>query len=434
MVKDYLEKRKAALSADNEKRSTELEELAKRVEALEKINDESENEEELKAAGEELDALKAKKEELEAAIAETQKELDEVNAQLAELDKPSKEEQPQRKLNFMKREERGNNMNREELETRANKFAQTNELRITNAEARATLVSGGKVATPTGVSGINDAFNEVSSIVDLVEVVSCEGMGANKVAYEKSSATAGTQTEGSGVTPSDPEFGFVEIKPTSIEVVSYVSKQVRKQTALNYTDKVEKSAKTGLRKTMAGVITDAIKTSNLLDKTSAIGNVAGGKGKINESTLRKLVLSYGGNANVEGNAWLQLNKTDLIAFGDVRGTNEKKAVYEIIPNATNPNVGQIKEGGIVVNYCINPNCDAFDGTAQPASTAEAKPTMIYGNPKCCELDLFSDYEVSTSEHYKFVERMLTVVGDVEAGAAVTYDKGFVALMLPKASA
>lgn len=409
------------------KRNAELDEIKARLEALEKINDESEDEEELKAAGEELDALMAKKAELE-------KELEEINAQIADLDKPApKEEQPQRKMNFMKREER-TNMNREELETRANKFAQTNELRITNEEARATLVSGGKVATPTGVSGITDAFNEVSSIVDLVEVVPCEGMGGNKVAYEKSSATASEQTEGSGVTASDPEYDFVEIKPKSIEVVSYVSKQVRKQTPLNYTEKVEKSAKTGLRKKMAAEITNAIKASKLLDTTSAIGNVASGKGKINESTLRKLVLSYGGNENVEGNAWLFLNKTDLIAFGDVRGTNEKRAIYEITPNATNPNVGQIKEGGIVVNYCINSNCDAFDGATQPTASAASKPTMLYGNPKCCELDLFSDYEVTTSEHYKIVERMLTVVGDVEAGAEIIKEKGFVALMLPKAAA
>ena len=60
-------------------------------------------------------------------------------------------------------------------------------------------------------------------------------------------------------------------------------------------------------------------------------------GNINEKTLRNIVMAYGGDANVMGNAWLYLNKKDLIAFGDLRGTNEKRYVDEITPNAQNPN-------------------------------------------------------------------------------------------------
>lgn len=431
MIKDTLNKlisnRNTELAACKE----ELQKLMARIDELEKINDESNNEEELKAAGAELDYLKAKKSELEVEIQGKQAELDEINAQIAELDKPI-EDQPQRsKLNFMKREERGK-MTREEMETRAANFAKTEKMAVEVTEARATLVSGGKVLTNTGIDGITDTFNEVSSIIDLVKVENCEGMGSNKIAYQKTNASASTQTEGSATTPSDPTFDFVEITGTDKQVLSYISEKARRQKPLDYEAKVRTSAMTGLRVAAATIVTDAIKSSALLDRLA--GTVASSKGVINEKTLRNLVFSYGGAENVEGQAWLFLNKADLIAFGDVRGTNEKKAVYEIIPNATNPNIGQIKDGGLTVNYCINSNCVKYSGTSQPLSSGSDLVTMLYGNPRNCELDLFSDYEVKVSEDYKFAEGLLTVRGTASLGAGVIHDKGFVALVLPKAAA
>lgn len=418
-MKEFLEKQL-------QKRNAELEALKKRVEALEKINEESEDEAELKAAGEELDELKNKKAELEA-------ELEEINAKIAELDKPADEEPKRSKLNFMKKEERGNKtMTLEERQERAANFAKTEKMAVAVAETRSTLVSGGKVLSTTGIDGIADTFNEVSSIVDLVKIENCEGMGSNKVAYQKTNATASTQTEGSATTPSDPTFDFVTITGEDEQVLSYISEKARKMKPLDYESKVRNSAMTGLRVKAATIVTNAIKGSTLLERIA--GTVASQKGVINEKTLRNLVLSYGGAENVEGQAWLFLNKNDLIAFGDVRGTNEKKAVYEIIPSATNPNVGQIKDGGLTVNYCINSNCAQFSGTAQPAASENELVTMFYGNPLNCELDLFDEYTVKVSEDYKFAEGLLTIRGTVSAGAGVIHDKGFIALVLPKAAA
>lgn len=411
--KEYFEKQKS-------KRSAELDELKKRVEALEKINGESEDEEELKAAGAELDELNAKKAELEAELAE-------INAQIAELDKPvedeGKEENKRNKFNFMKKEERGNKkMTIEERKEAAAKFVENGRKIM---ETRAVLVSGGTIATPTGVDGINDTFNAVSSIVDLVKVVDCKGMSSNKIAYMVSGSAADIKTEGSAAATGEPIFAFTTITPVSFGLVSYVSDQIRKQSPLNYEEKVNSAAKTALRVKAAAIITDAIKGSAL--NATVDGSVASSKGVIDATTLRKLVLAYGGNENVEGNAYLFLNKADLVAFGDVRGTNEKKAVYEIIPNASNPNTGVIKDGGLAVNYCINSNCDVFAGTTQ---TTTAKATMFYGQPTNCELDLFGDYEVRVSEDYKFAENLLAIRGQVDAGAGVVKKDGFVALMIP----
>ena len=125
---------------------------------------------------------------------------------------------------------------------------------------------------------------------------------------------------------------------------------------------------------------------------------------------------------------LFLNKTDLIAFGDIRGTNEKKAVFEIIPDE-NPNTGIIKDGGMSVKYCICSALTACEGTLY-SSTGKQR-TMFYGYPKNFKLDLFSDYEVRVSEDFAFTSLMDTIVGDVEVGGDVVVKKGFVSLTIPK---
>ena len=76
-----------------------------------------------------------------------------------------------------------------EAEERAKSFVETKTTSISAEEVRsaiskrATLVSSGTLATPTGVSGINDMNDGESSIIDMVYVENCEGMGSNKVAY-----------------------------------------------------------------------------------------------------------------------------------------------------------------------------------------------------------------------------------------------------------
>lgn len=405
MVKDYLEKRKAALEKEKAQRSTDLEALAARVEALEKINDTSDNEEELKAAGEELDALKAKKAELEAEIQGKQAELDEINAQLAELDKPAEDENPQRKkLNFMTTEMRGaNTMTREELETRAKNFASSGKMTITNEETRAMLVSSGKIATPTGVQGINELDNQVSSIIDMVDVVNCEGMGSNKVAYEFTAPTGGITLEGAAYQAGETVTDFVTTTPQTITIISQISKQVQKQSPLDYEGKIKKNALNALRKKVSAIVIEKIKASTL--------KVAKTLTKLDEKSLRSVALAYGGDENVTGNAVLLLNKNTLVALGDVRGANEKKAVYEITPNASNPNTGIIKDGGLAVEYILNSNV--------------ADNELIYGQAKKFELDLYSNYEIKVSEDFAFDKGMLTIRGDVELDGAVVFKDGFI---------
>lgn len=289
-------------------------------------------------------------------------------------------------------------------ESRAKAFAETGKMTFDTTESRSVLVSSGTLATPTEVAGINDIVGaRVSSIVDMVKIVNANGMGAYKVAYQKTDATAGAQTEGDAYHEGEPTFDFVEITPSTESIISYVSKQVKKQTPLAYQQKVSASALTALRKRAAKYITDKVVASAL---NTALTITA-----IDATTLRKIALSYGGDESVVGAATLFLNKKDLVKFGDVRGANEKKAIYTITPDAGNPNTGIISEGGLSVPYCID------------SDMPENK--MAYGQPYGFEFALFSDYEIAVSEDFKFDKGLLAIRGDVEFGGDVTVQGGFV---------
>ena len=122
-----------------------------------------------------------------------------------------------------------------------------------------------------------------------------------------------------------------------------------------------------------------------------------------------------------------LNKKDLRAIGKIRGTQDKKKVYEIVPDGSNPNIGIIKDGGLAIKYCICSELAACTDTAQGSA---AIPTMFYGNPQCLELDLFTDYKVKVSEEFAFTSLMDTILGSVSLGADVVAKNGFVALTIP----
>ena len=381
-----------------EKRNAELDELKKRVEALEKLNGESEDEEELKAAGSELDELNAKKAELEAELAD-------INAQIAELEKPVEEETPTRnKFNFMTKESRGKNtMTYEERNERATKFAETRKTNASAEEMRAVLVSSGSIATPTEVNGINEnGFVGVSSIIDLVKVVNCEGMGKNRIAYTKTEANAAEQTEGSAAGGTGTTFGFIDISPDSVAVLDAISKQTKKQSPLQYEAKVREKAMLALRKKAAEIVTEKVLASSLVATQTLAA--------LDQNAVRDIALNYGGDEGVDGVAYLFLNKADLHTLGKVRGAQEKKAVFEISPDA-NGNTGTITDGGTSIKYCLNKNVPVG--------------TMLYGNPKNIELDLFSNYEIAVSEDFYFDKLMDAIRGDVELGADVVAQGGIV---------
>lgn len=325
---------------------------------------------------------------------------------------------------------------RNDKEERARAFVSDGKMSIAATEARAILTSTGSLAKPTTVGGINEPFNTIASIVDMVTVEDLTGAGSYKEAYMTAWQAAGAAVDGTASDPSDPTFRTVAINPFLIDTLTYVSKSLKKQTPLMYEEKVRKGALIALKRKAVsyiikgngstepfGIYTAKNTESSPVAMTQPFNVTAN---TIDQTTLRKIVFAYGGDENIGGGARLFLNKLDLIKFGDVRGTNEKKAVYEIIPDGANPNIGIIKDGGLSVPYVL---CSDVAALSASTYTVADIPTMVYGDPGNYKLGLFGDYEVNVSEDYKFAEGLLSVRGEVMLGGNVIVDKGFVVVTL-----
>lgn len=137
-----------------------------------------------------------------------------------------------------------------EVEARAQRFATEHRMEITTeALHRSLTLSGGNIAQPSRVSGINPGQNVVSGIVDMVRVVPADGMGEDSVAYEVSGGqTAATKKDDGSATPeSTPNLKIAKIVPTLVTTLSYVSRNIQRTTPLNYQDRVSASALNALR-------------------------------------------------------------------------------------------------------------------------------------------------------------------------------------------
>ena len=309
-------------------------------------------------------------------------------------------------------------------EERARTFASEHRMSITTDAVRRSLtLASGNIAQPTRVSGINEGQNTVSGIVDMVNVVDAEGMGEDSVAYEVSGGQTADKKDddGTATAESTPNLKIAAIKPQLITTLSYVSRRIQRTTPLTYQSRVADSALKALRtKTGRLIVSNDTAFVGILaaDAIEASSDVA--ISQIDATTLRKIALNYGGDDNVEGGGVLVLNKKDLIAFGDVRGTNEKKAVYEITFDESSTTVGTIKDGGLAVRFCINNGLPALSD----AGTAADAYCMTYGKPLAYQLDLFGPYTVEVSKDYKFAEGLLAVMGEAMVGGNVISQNGF----------
>ena len=307
-----------------------------------------------------------------------------------------------------------------EVEKRAESFISTKHEVIDVRDAmgalnkRALLLSSGAIATPTTVDGVRDNFDKVPAIINDVRVVNKKGSGEYKVAYTKTNLSASKATEGAGATASEYGTGYVDIKPYAIEVYTEVSRKIPSETPLDYEARVRDSALLALRKKVCSLIalgdgSEFLGIANSVDKDgNAMVQAITLSTDIDASTLRKIVLQYAGDDQLDGDATLYLSKATLQKFGDVRGTSEKKAVYDIsFTNGTTE--GIIKEGGTAARFVI---------------IKDLADKLDYGNPMNYELALFSDYQIEIDTSYKFKEGLDAIKGSVTVGGAVTTQNGF----------
>ncbi len=312
------------------------------------------------------------------------------------------------------------------FQRRCQEFQRTGRMVYQNARSmimRAAVTTGTNgVIGPTGVSGINDAAgNNVSDFIDLMKITDATGMASYKVAYMSADGTAGDRTEGSVPGESNPTFGSVELVPQLKGIIAYISREIRKQSPLQYEQKVNESVRRSLRRILSQLAITKIMASTLNTTMNVTG--ATGAALFTPNLLSDIILAYGGDEGVEGAAVLTLPKEDLKAFAAVRGKNEYLPVYSIVPDASNPSMGVIKDNnGLSCRYCLNKNVPALS-TATLSTTP--KKGMFYGNPQCAEMALWGGVDVNVNDGYKFGEGLLTILGEVTADADVTAPNGFV---------
>lgn len=350
MTIEELETRKAAIATECEAEGADLDKLTEEVRGI-------------NAELEARKAAEAKKAEIRTAVAQ--------GAGIV-IEKPVKEERAEMT----------------ETEKRAKDFAEQNK-----TEMRAVL-STGTIAKPTKADGINGLADVATDIVDDVKAIPLTGNGAYTVAYKATDASAAAVTDGQTIGGTGATFNTVTINPAEWGVLDTVSKQVKKMTSVNYLAAVEESALNALRAMASTKIVTAILASTLAQNIYSA--------TLDQSYIRKLVLGFR-SIKGKGGVVLYLNQTDLATLGAVRGTNEKKPVYEIAFDEGTTSAGTIKDGGTAVRFRV---LDSLTTGVQ-----------LFGQPQTVEMPMWDNYEISTDEGGEyFAKNLIAVKGLQTAGA------------------
>ena len=376
-----------------------------------------------------------------AKVAKMNEEIKDVEDLVREQDRKFLEKAADPAEEKDKAEERGNELMKGH-EVTFSPLEVAKALFIPKRTEKSVTLATGTLAQPTGAgTDIRDALGYgVGAIIDQVYVQDLNGMSAYLEPYvisepdakgAKVTTAAGTARAASD----DPQLGVAKIAPYELTTTSYVDRNISRLTPANYYAKIFAMAMKSMRRSTVGMIFngDGQATNDMFGVKTA-KNMAGSPiyasldvEEVGPDLLTELMFAYGGDEELGGNCRLYLNKKDLLALGKLRGTNEKRRLFDIVPDAANPNTGTIREGGTIVPYSIASKLTALSASVKGSSAIQ---TMVYGDPTNYELGLFGPYTVRVDESVKAVERMLTILGDAMVGGNLIVDKGFVVATLP----
>lgn len=291
--------------------------------------------------------------------------------------------------------------------------------------ARAITVVSSNLVVPSQYSNtLNPTFNQVSSIVDLVHAVPMMGGETYTKGFKVPVTDLADYTpENTAYKNVDSVWDKVTISKTSITDYTEISKQSIKLPNIDYQSQVGTDLRNALRRKIGREIMIGDGTAgHFVGIFNAPANVIPVESdlaisEIDADTLDTIVFGYGGDEDVEGTAYLILNKKDLAAFAAIRTADGKK-LYKIV---TNGNTGTISsDGSFSVNYVINSICPAISDDKTQKDTY----CMAYGILANYEMPVFSNIDVEMSTDYKFGEGMVAYSGDVYSGGNVAAYKGF----------
>jgi len=270
------------------------------------------------------------------------------------------------------------------------------------------------------------AWNEVSSIVDLVRIFPRLGGEAFERSYVRGYGEGQEVADDADYYESDTEFGFVRIGKSKVTVYTEEDEGVLKLPDIDYDAEIVNGVRLALRKRIARQILVGPGTANRLtgifaSSYSSVDPKAGAidpatdlqLATIDDGTLDEIIFSYGGEEDVESGAALILNKQDLKAFAKLRDGNGNR-VHTI---SYNGNTGLI-DG---IPFIINSAC----GVLSAADTAPDTYCMAYGHLSNYGLAIFSDIDIQRSTDFKFRSGQVAHRGSVYVGGNVIKWNGFV---------
>lgn len=307
-------------------------------------------------------------------------------------------------------------------EKRALDFKNTGKLNrsISSLLKKRSILSTGKIAKPSDVDGIDDNFQGAYGILNEFRVMDAGQVSEIKLAYMKTRPTLAAETEGSAPAENSPTFDYVTLTPKTKNGVVYISKAIDRYTPLDYERAV-------LEEVIPAMLTDAEETaiagfgacvdssSNKMVQAIAIQNSTGA---IDQDTLRTILINFIRGENVRGTPTLFLTQAQLVEFGKVRGTNEKRPLYTITFDPNNSRRGTLSEGGSMVNFVI---CSGIT-------------KMVLGQLDGYTLALWGDYRVEVDGSYKFAEGLNTIRYEYTAAGSVRVPNCFAEITLSKAGA
>lgn len=282
----------------------------------------------------------------------------------------------------------------DEKQQRANNFVSTGKTQMR------ALLSTGTIAKPSNVDSNIVGLAEVAdSIVDDVHAIALSGTGSWVVPYKDTNAAAAEVTDGSEVGGTGASFNYVTITPKEWGVLDEISNQVRKMTPVAYEAAIQEAALIALREYASNQIISAIKASTLADqKTYAL----------DATFVRSLVLGFRSIAG-RGNVKLYISQADLATLGAVRGTNEKKPVYDIEFDAGTTTSGTIKDGGTAVQFRVLDKLSAG--------------TQIFGQPGTVDMPMWDNYVISTDQGGDYFKRNVMGIRGIQTANADLVAKG-----------
>lgn len=316
-----------------------------------------------------------------------------------------------------------------ENETRTSKKLEAEKRGKQLKEGRSITVASSEIVLPKHTSNtINSTFNEVSSIVDLVDNQTLLGGESYEQPYEKPMNTEG-KSEGNytglGQNYSDIETitGYATITKSKITAYQEEPEEISKLADASYDSLISASTNKALRKKIAkeiligdgsqGHLRGIFHNPTDLKAKVIDSNTDIEISTIDSDTLDEIIYSYGGDEEVEGISVLVLNKNDLKEFAKVKNAMGGK-VYTIVNQG---NKGTINN----VPFIISSAC----GSISNPSTTSGKYCMCYGPIENYKLVIFSDTDIQKSTDYKFKQGMICHKGSIFLGGNVVKWNGFI---------